>query len=68
MKKVTARPEEIVIMPKIDIEDIEDAYAFYVLCLGVSEDVFWNYDINFVNKVIENKLAFEAWQNSPKKR
>lgn len=55
-------------MPKIEIEDIEDAYSFYVLCLGINESVFWDDDINFVNKVIENKLAYENWQNSPKTR
>ena len=45
---------------------MEDIYSFYVLCIGISEDVFWNFDINFVAKCAMNKMAYETWQNSPK--
>ena len=51
-------------MPKYELEDVEDYYSYYVLVLGMSEDLFWNADFAFVRKVAENKLAYEGWYNS----
>ncbi len=50
-------------MPKFELEDIEDSYTYYVMILGLSEDIFWNADISFVLSVIENKSAFEGYVN-----
>lgn len=50
-------------MPKYELEDIEDYYTYYVLILGISEDVFWNYDYSFVISVVENKSAFDEYIN-----
>lgn len=47
--------------PKFDLEDVEDYYTFYVMILGLSEDIFWHADISFVQSVIENKRAYDAW-------
>lgn len=47
--------------PKFDLEDLEDRYTFYVMILGVSEDLFWNADISFVEGVVQNKTAYDGW-------
>lgn len=31
------------------------------MIIGISEDLFWNADISFVNNVVENKLAYDGW-------
>lgn len=49
--------------PKFELEDIEDFYTFYVLILGIPEDVFWNCDWSFVASVAENKRAYDNWLN-----
>lgn len=45
------------------MEDVEDAYSYYVLILGISEDVFWNADISFIESVVANKAAYDSWLN-----
>ena len=50
-------------IPKFQLEDIEDYYAYYVLCLGISEDLFWNADYSFLLSVVENKCAYENYIN-----
>ena len=50
-------------MPKFEIEDIEDCYTYYVLILGISEEIFWNADYSFVLSVVENKSAFDNYIN-----
>ncbi len=36
-------------------------YAFYVMILNLSEDVFWNADFSFLKSVVENKLAYDKY-------
>lgn len=43
------------------MEDIEDYYTYYVIILGVSEDLFWNVDLSFLITVLENKLAYDDY-------
>lgn len=50
-------------IPKFELEDIEDYYTYYVLILGVSEDVFWNCDYSFILSVMENKTAYDSYMN-----
>ena len=45
------------------MEDIEDYYTYYVVILGVSEDLFWNVDLSFLITVLENKLAYDDYIN-----
>lgn len=45
------------------MEDIEDYYTYYVIILGVSEDLFWNVDLSFLISVLENKLAYDDYIN-----
>jgi len=42
---------------------VEDYYTFYVLILGLSEDLFWNSDLVFVHDVAQNKAAFDNYMN-----
>lgn len=51
-------------VPKFTLEDIEDFYTFYVLILGIPEDIFWNADYSFVASVAENKRAYDGWLSS----
>ena len=45
------------------MEDVEDYYTYYVIILGVSEDLFWNVDLSFLITVLENKLAYDDYIN-----
>ena len=54
--------------PKFELEDVEDYYTFYVLILGIPEDVFWFADISFVMSVVENKQAYDGWRNYVEQR
>lgn len=46
------------------VEDAEDAYTYYVMILGVSEDVFWDADISFLTSINLNKNAYDGWLNA----
>lgn len=48
-------------MPKFKMEDIEDIYTYYVMILGMSEDMFWNYDISTVRWIAKDKTAYEGY-------
>lgn len=45
------------------MEDIEDYYTYYVVILGVSEDLFWSVDLTFLISVLDNKLAYDDYIN-----
>ena len=45
------------------MEDVEDYYTYYVLILGMSEDLFWNVDLSFLIGVLENKLAYDNYMS-----
>ena len=51
-------------MPELDISEVEDAYTYYVLVVGVPEALFWDADVWFVREVATNKAAYEAWLNA----
>lgn len=50
------------------MEDIEDYYTYYVIILGVSEDLFWSVDLAFLVSVLENKLAYDDYINYVKEK
>ena len=54
--------------PKFTIEDIADAYTYYVLLLGIPESIFWYADYSFVLSVVENKAAYDAWYGSAQRK
>ena len=45
------------------MEDIEDYYTYYVIILGISEELFWNVDVSFLISVLDNKLAYDNYIN-----
>ena len=47
--------------PDFEIEDIEDAYTYYVLLLGIPETIFWDADVAFLRGVVEDKAAYDGW-------
>lgn len=42
---------------------MEDAYTYYVLLLGIPEELFWNADMSFLLGVVEDKAAYDGWSN-----
>ncbi len=48
-------------MPKFELEEIEDYYTYYVHILKINEDLFWNADISFIERVTKNKAAYDGW-------
>jgi hypothetical protein len=34
-------------------------YTYYVMILGISENIFWNADFSFLMSIIVNKLSYE---------
>lgn len=55
-------------VPDFDLDEPDDYYTFYVLILGISEDLFWYADWSFVRDVAENKRAWDAWLNYEQER
>lgn len=37
---------------------------YYVLIMGIPEEIFWYADFPFLKNVAENKSAYEGWLNS----
>ena len=50
------------------MEDIEDYYTYYVIILGISEDLFWSVDLTFLISILENKLAYDDYINYVKEK
>lgn len=50
------------------MEDIEDYYTYYVIILGISEDLFWSVDLTFLISILENKLAYDEYINYIKEK
>lgn len=40
---------------------MEDYYTYYVLILGISEELFWGLDIAALRSIEANKVAYDAW-------
>lgn len=45
------------------MEDVEDWYTYYVVIIGISEELFWNVDISFLKSIEANKSAYDNWVN-----
>lgn len=59
----TKRSEDAIAIPKFPLEDIEDAFAYYVGIRGMSEELFWGADISFLREAADNIDAFENWKS-----
>ena len=55
-------------IPKFKLEDIEDYYTYYVLILGISEDLFWNIDLSSLEGIVANKVAYDNYISYIKQR
>ena len=45
------------------MQDVEDYYTYYVIILGMSEDLFWDVDLSFLMGVLENKVAYDDYMS-----
>lgn len=48
-------------IPKFELEDWEDYYTYFVMILGMSEDIFWNVDISSLLSILDNKTAYDNY-------
>lgn len=48
-------------VPDFPIEDVADAYTYYVLILGIPEETFWDADLWFVRAIAADKAAYDLW-------
>lgn len=48
-------------VPDFELADVEDRYAYYVMILGIPEDLFWYADVAFVEAVAADKGAYDEW-------
>lgn len=46
------------------IKHVEDKYTLYVLSARIDSETFWHAPLATVERIYENKLAFDAWRNS----
>lgn len=61
MKGRRGKTDKIKVPEGFAIEDIEDAYTYYVLILEIPETDFWHCSIAFLEEVAANKAAFDAY-------
>ena len=54
--------------PDAPIQSVEDAYAHYVLALGLPAEVFWECDCSFAMTVLLDKLAHDGWLAAERER
>lgn len=50
------------------LEDVEDCYAYYVLILGLSENLFWEMDLAGLVSIVSDKAAYDGWLASERAR
>lgn len=46
------------------MECIEDYYTYYVQIMEIPEEVFWNAEIPFLDRIVANKTAYDEWLSS----
>ena len=48
-------------VPSFELLEPDDYYTYYVMVLGISEDLFFHADFSFVRAVADGKGAYDAW-------
>ena len=48
-------------VPAFALLEPDDYYTYYVMILGISEDLFFHADFSFVRAVADSKGAYDAW-------
>lgn len=62
MRKRTGQLKHTIRFPKqARLQEIEDFYFFYVLQIGIPERLFWDEDIVFVHRVVDDKTAYDNY-------
>lgn len=52
-------------LPDVRINHVEDLYVLYCLIGGISDNEFWHSPIGSVERIYQNKLAYDGWSNNP---
>lgn len=47
--------------PNFELEEFEDYYAYYVLIMKIPDAMFWASDLNTLDRICQNKLAYDGW-------
>lgn len=55
-------------IPKFILEDWEDYYTYFVLILGMSEEIFFNVDYSSLLSILEDKIAYDNYINYVKEK
>ena len=55
-------------VPSFELLEPDDYYAYYVMILGISEDLFFHADFSFVRAVADSKGAYDAWLSGERER
>ncbi|WP_193768873.1 hypothetical protein [Metasolibacillus meyeri] len=46
------------------MQHVEDRYTLYVLLANIDAETFWNAPVATVERIYDNKLAFDGWRNA----
>ncbi|MEM5612472.1 hypothetical protein AAHB63_26615 [Bacillus thuringiensis] len=49
-------------LPEFEIECVVDLYSLYVFIFEISEKTFWHLPLRDVQRIAENKSAYEGWK------
>ncbi|MGR5989457.1 hypothetical protein ACT7C6_02260 [Bacillus paranthracis] len=49
-------------LPKFEIECVVDLYSLYVFIFEIPEKTFWHLPLRDVQRIAENKSAYEGWK------
>lgn len=59
----TRRCSSAIRVPKLKLCEPDDYYVWYVLVLGIPEDLFWSADVSLLRDVAESKNVFDKWES-----
>ena len=60
-KATKKKQSKSVKIPKFELQCWEDYFTYFVIILGISEDIFWNCDISSILTIIDNKAAYDGY-------
>ena len=63
-RRATKRSGRRIKLPRFDLSEIEDYYTYYVQIMGVPEATFWHASIPLLQKIVDNKAAYDSWHSS----
>ncbi|QJT71645.1 hypothetical protein [Psychrobacillus phage Spoks] len=45
---------------------MEDLYAWCIVTVGMTDDIFWNLPLPSFNRILDGMIATASWKNNPK--